>query len=65
MRDLNKPFTGALSLKSKSDLQDIADALDLLEDGMKADILGQLNNRFDSHPELQTDLRFVGLFNQT
>jgi len=38
-RDPNAPFTGVLALKTKADLQDIAQVLGLTTDSLKKDIL--------------------------
>ncbi|KAF8239066.1 hypothetical protein L208DRAFT_1033757, partial [Tricholoma matsutake] len=55
-------FTGSLSLKSKPNLQEIAGALSLLEDGTKEVLVCHINNLFDSHPCLHDSDRFTGLF---
>ena len=53
------PFTGALSSKSKPDLQEIAGALSLAEEGTKEVLI----LFFESHPHLRDTERFMGLFN--
>ena len=64
-RDLATPFTGALTGKSKADLQDIAQVLGLTIDGQKKDVLARINAHFNANPVLRDDLRFGGLFNRT
>ena len=64
-RDPTAPFAGALTSKTKADLQDIAQVLGLATDGQKKDILARINTRFDANPVLRDDLRFEGMFNQT
>ena len=59
------PFIGALSSKSKPDLQEIAGALSLAEEGMKEVLIRRINTFFDSHPRLRESERFTGLFNRT
>jgi hypothetical protein len=55
---------GALSSKNKADLQDIADALSLTEDGTKEVLVRRINTFFDSHPHIRNSDRFVGLFSR-
>ena len=62
-RDPNAQFTGALTSKTKADLQDIAQVLGLTTDGKKKDILARLNTHFDANPVLREDSRFEGIFN--
>jgi hypothetical protein len=64
-QDPNVPFTGALSSKSKADLQDITQALGLLTDGQKKDLLAQINTHFDANSELRDHPRYEGIFNCT
>ena len=64
-RDPNAPFTGALTSKTKADLQDIAQVLGLTTDGQKKDILARINTHFDANPILRDDSRFEGIFNRT
>lgn len=63
--DPNAPFTGALTSKTKADLQDIAQALELTTDGQKKDILARINAHFDANPGLRDKPRFEGIFNRT
>ena len=51
-RDPNAPFPGALTSKTKADLQDIAQILGLTTDGQKKDILTRINAHFDANPLL-------------
>lgn len=51
-RDLNEPFTGALTTKTKPDLQDIAQALGLLTSGGKKDLFECITHDFDVNPDL-------------
>lgn len=55
-------FSGALSTKSKPDLQDIAAAFHISIDGSKQTIADRISKHMDSHPELNDDDRFTGLF---
>ena len=64
-RDPNAPFTGALTSKTKADLQDIAQVLGLATDGQKKDILARINSHFNANPVLREDSRFEGIFNRT
>ena len=47
------PFTGSLSSKSKPDLQEIAGALSLGEDGTKEVLIHLINTFFGSHPHIR------------
>ena len=58
------PFTGSLSSKSKPDLQEIAGALSLAEEGTKEVLIHRINTFFDSHPSIRDSERFTGLFNR-
>lgn len=64
-RDLNEPFTGALTTKTKPDLQDIAQALGLLYSGGKKDLLEHIVHHFDVNPDLQNSHHYEGLFSQS
>ena len=64
-RDPTAPFAGALTSKTKADLQDIAQVLGLTTDGQKKDILARINAQFDANPVLHDDSRFEGMFNRT
>ncbi|KAH9080182.1 hypothetical protein EDB83DRAFT_2513084 [Lactarius deliciosus] len=63
-RDPNEPFTGALATKTKGDLQDIAQALELAITGQKKDLLARINSHFDDNPLLRENPRFEGIFHQ-
>lgn len=59
-------FTGKLSSKNKSELQDIAWALGLqILHCTKPDLLLNIKNHFAQHPERRDDPRFCGLFRRT
>ena len=58
------PFTGSLSSKNKPDLQEIAGALSLAEEGTKEVLIHRINTFFDSHPRIRDSERFTGLFNR-
>ncbi len=59
----DQPFTGSLTSKNKSDLQEIAAAIELSEDGTKNVLIARINAFFDTNPSLRDAARFVGLFN--
>ncbi|KAH9070740.1 hypothetical protein EDB83DRAFT_2210368, partial [Lactarius deliciosus] len=63
-RDPNEPFTGALATKTKGDLQDVAQALELAITGQKKDLLAQINSHFDDNPLLHENPRFEGIFHR-
>ena len=58
------PFMGSLSSKSKPDLQKIAGALSLAEEGTKEVLIHRINTFFDTHPRIRDSERFVGLSNR-
>jgi hypothetical protein len=58
-------LTGALSSKKKSDLQEIAGALELSEDGTKEALISHINEFFEQKPDHCNMPRFSGLFNRT
>ncbi|KAK0219523.1 hypothetical protein EDD85DRAFT_752890, partial [Armillaria nabsnona] len=65
--DPNTPFTGALSAKSKVDLQDLAYMLNL-EDGIvgtQKQLLSWITAHFTAHPDLCSHPHYVGLFNKS
>jgi hypothetical protein len=55
-------YTGRLSGKSKSELEDIATALSLLTEGTKSEILGCIKEHLENTPDLRQDRRFSGLY---
>lgn len=57
----NTIFVGSLSSKNKSDLQDIASALGLKADGLKATLLENIRNHFKQNPEQYKTVQFRGL----
>jgi len=63
-RHPDEAFTGSLASKNKGDLQDIAGALKLSDNGTKDALIQRINSFFDSNP-LQRDCpRFSGLFHR-
>ena len=60
----NAPFMGSLSSKNKPDLQEIAAALGLSEDGTKNALMQRINACFNSNPLLHDGPRFSGLFHR-
>ncbi|KAF9455670.1 hypothetical protein BDZ94DRAFT_1179501, partial [Collybia nuda] len=55
-------FTGSISSKNKSVLQDIASSLNLSIDGTKAILVQQIQDHFTAHLELKEDDCYIGLF---
>ena len=65
-RPADQPFTGALSSKRKPDLQEIAGALDLSEDGTREALISRINELFEQKQVIRNTPRFSGLvFNKT
>jgi hypothetical protein len=60
----DEPFVGSLASKNKADLQEIAGALNLPEDGTKDALIQRINSFFDSNPLQRVSARFSGLFNR-
>ena len=59
----NKSFSGALQPKKKSELQDIALALRLSDQGTKEDIQNRIRTHLDKHQSnLEDNPVFTGLF---
>ncbi|KIK05054.1 hypothetical protein K443DRAFT_4067 [Laccaria amethystina LaAM-08-1] len=58
-------FKGALGSKNKTELEDIADALELPIDGTKEDLKGHINAYFEHNPSKKEDPRYVGIFNSS
>jgi len=63
-RPSNEPFIGSLSSKNKADLQEIAGALSLPENGTKDALILRINAFFDSNPFQRSSPQFSGLFNR-
>lgn len=63
-RPSDEPFVGSLASKNKADLQEIAGALSLPEDGTKDALIQRINSFFDSNPLQRISPRFSGLFNR-
>ena len=57
-------FTGALAPKKKSELQDIALALRISDQGTKEEIQTRIKKHLDNNPNLEEDARFAGLYNR-
>ncbi|KAF8064105.1 Rft protein-domain-containing protein [Lyophyllum atratum] len=55
-------FTGALMPKKKSELQDIAIALRISDQGTKDEILNRIKKHLELNPDLEEDSSFAGLF---
>ncbi|KAH6904535.1 hypothetical protein BKA70DRAFT_1297072 [Coprinopsis sp. MPI-PUGE-AT-0042] len=55
-------FAGALAPKKKSELQDIALALRISDQGTKEDIQTRIKKHLDNNPNLEDDSRFSGLY---
>ena len=54
-RDPNAPFIGALTSKTKVEVQDVAQVLGLTVDGQKKDILARMIAHFDANPVMYED----------
>jgi hypothetical protein len=62
--DGSRVFTGPLNkTRRKEDLEDIAAALALSDEGKKDDLLERIFKHFEEHSDLKTNSRFEGLFN--
>jgi hypothetical protein len=61
-RSADEPFVGSLGSKNKADLQEIAGALNLSEDGTKDTLIQRINSFFDSNPLQRDSPQFSGLF---
>ncbi|KAF8817133.1 hypothetical protein BYT27DRAFT_7075486, partial [Phlegmacium glaucopus] len=55
-------FSGPLSTKNKTDLEDISDALGLSLTGTKAILVARITEHFEKFPHLKEDARFCSLF---
>ena len=55
-------FTGSLGSKNKTELQDLATALNLSIEGTKPDLTTRISAHFNEHPDLKAHERFVSLF---
>lgn len=58
-------FSGSLSSKNKTDLEDLASALSLSIEGTKAVLVSRITTYFDDHPRFKEDDRYSGLFERT
>ncbi|KAG6855617.1 hypothetical protein H0H87_000252 [Tephrocybe sp. NHM501043] len=55
-------FTGALMPKKKQELQEIAGALNISDQGTKDDIMNRIKRHLELNPDLEEDPSFAGLF---
>ena len=61
--DNTTAFTGSLGPKQKSDLQDLAAALSLSQEGTKADLIKRITDHLLSHQDqLKSNEHFSGLY---
>ena len=58
-------FTGSLSSKNKTELEDIGDALGLDISGTKAVLVARITGYFNEHPRFKEDPRYSGLFERS
>jgi hypothetical protein len=59
---INRIFIGQISSYKKGDLHALAVALVLSDKGTNAELMSQIKDHLDQHPELQSNQRFSGLF---
>jgi hypothetical protein len=59
---MNWIFISRLSSYKKGDLRALAVALALSDKGTNTELISQIKNNLDQHPELQSNQRFSGLF---
>lgn len=58
-------FTGSLSSKNKTELEDVSDALGLDISGTKAVLVTRITGYFNEHPRFKEDPRYSGLFERS
>ena len=58
-------FTGSLSSKNKTELEDVGDALGLDISGTKAVLVTRITKHFNEHPRFKEDPRYSGLFERS
>ena len=58
-------FTGSISSYKKKDIQGLVLALGLADTGTVEELKTQIAVKFDEHPELKENNRFVGLFTRS
>ena len=63
-RDPAEPFIGAINSRKKAELQDITYTLGLDIRGRVEDLKSKINAYFNTHEELCTSSRYIGLFPQ-
>jgi len=59
---MSQIFIGRLSSYKKGDLWALAIALVLSDKGTNTELISQIKDHLDQHPELQSNQRFFGLF---
>jgi hypothetical protein len=59
---MSRIFIGRLSSYKKGDLWALAIALVLSDKGTNTELISQIKDHLDQHPELQSNQRFFGLF---
>ncbi len=64
-QDPDEPFKGPLSSRTKAQLQDIAFALGISDEGKRDEIKARLVIYFESHPTLWDSPKYMGLFTCT
>ena len=57
-------FTGSLGSKNKTELQDLATALNLSMEGTKPELTTRINAHFNENQDLKAHDRFIGLFSR-
>ena len=59
---MSQIFIGQLLSYKKGDLHTLAVVLALSDKGANVELMSQIKDHLDQHPELQSNLRFSGLF---
>ncbi|KAK0231462.1 hypothetical protein IW262DRAFT_1292345 [Armillaria fumosa] len=64
--DLTMTFTGSLSSKNKTELGDLAAALDIPSEGLTVSKLREdISQYFMEHPDMKLDERYLGIFSRS